>query len=190
MRDFGTLSCKWNTLINTPPLLHLTHTLPHSSRKPAEKEAERTKEPEGKKDIKPSKLTWTKLTWSHRDWGSTHRDCLGLYQVLCIYIMVSSLVFSLYSWVWISFLGGESILVSDSHIFSWSLFLLLVCLVQTIAFVLLYYIFVSRSFCPTNNSQIAGSCFLNYYQEAYINYKCLNGNSDLLLTSSYIWISP
>ena len=32
-------------------------------------------------------MKYTRLTWVYRDWSSKHRDCLGLHQISCIYVM-------------------------------------------------------------------------------------------------------
>ena len=82
------------------------------------------------------KALWINIRKAHTNsqrWNSMHRACLGLYQVLCVYIMASSLVFS-----WDSCMFSEWF--SDSYVFLWALFFLMVHLVHLMWLFLFYLV--------------------------------------------------
>ena len=93
MRDRGTFSSKWDFSIKG--------FLQGSGNSMQEGKRKSVKAREGGRhqDTRLSISTWSKLIWTHRDWGSKHRACTGLHQVLCVYIMTSSLVFLWDSWM-------------------------------------------------------------------------------------------
>lgn len=97
-RILGTLSLNWDVTINSFPLGIREHW------KRGGRKDIRTRGHEGHQETKPFKSTWAKLVWTPRCRGSMHRACSSLHQVLCIYLMASSLAVVWYSWVcsWVS----------------------------------------------------------------------------------------
>lgn len=77
----------------------------------------------GKQENTAFWINWLKIIWVHRDWSNMHRPCPGLYQVLYVYIIATTLVFLWDCWVceWV-----DLILVPSLG----TLFLLLGCPVQ------------------------------------------------------------
>lgn len=64
---------------------------PQSSRNPMKEKIERVRDRgdtiKKKKTPRTSEPVWARLICTHRDWGSVHRDCTGLHQVLWAYSM-------------------------------------------------------------------------------------------------------
>lgn len=113
----GTLNSKWAVSIKSFPL---------EIREPCGEGPERVYEPEGLRDTKKRGLLYQHEQSSHELTETEHsiqRACTGLHQVLCIYIMASSLMLLCCSWVW-------EWVSPNSGAFSWIIFLLVACLIQ------------------------------------------------------------